>query len=160
MAEEYHIAQVNIGRILGPMDGPIMADFAAWLDPINAIADKAPGFVWRLQSESGNATDFRVFGEEWMLLNMSVWKDIDSLFRYVYASEHVDVMRRRNEWFERLQEAFMCLWWVPEGHIPTPQEAEAKILYLREHGPTPLSFTFKKRFTVEEMLAAVNDHAR
>ncbi|MBC7810955.1 MAG: DUF3291 domain-containing protein, partial [Burkholderiales bacterium] len=157
MPNEYHLAQVNIGRILGPMDGPIMADFAAWLDPINAIADKAPGFVWRLQTEAGDATALRVFGEEWMLINMSVWESVDNLFHYVYASEHVDVMRRRSEWFERLQEAFMALWWIPAGHIPTPEEAEAKITYLREHGPTPLSFTFKKRFTVEEMLAMVTE---
>jgi hypothetical protein len=141
----FHVAQVNIARPKAPVDSPLLADFKALLDPVNAIADAAPGFVWRLQDEAGNATAIPVFGDDALIVNMSVWESIEALWDFVYANDHLAVMRRRREWFERM-DRFMCLWWVPAGHIPDVAEAEARLTLLREHGPTPHAFTFKKRF--------------
>ena len=110
----FHIAQLNIGRARGPVDGPIMAEFMALLDPVNAVADASPGFVWRLQTEDGNATALRPYEDERMIVNMSVWESIEDLAAFVYRSGHVDVMRRRREWFEPMK-PYMVLWWVPAG---------------------------------------------
>ena len=117
----------------------------AALDPINALADGTPGFVWRLQTEDGNATSIRAFDDDLMMLNMSVWESVEELTQFVYRSAHVDVMRRRREWFERI-ETHMVLWWVPAGHIPSVDEALERLTHLRAHGPTPYAFTFKVRF--------------
>ena len=106
----FHIAQLNIGRARGPIDSPIMAEFVALLDPVNAVADASPGFVWRLQTEEGNATAVRPYEDESIAVNMSVWESIDELAAFVYRSGHVDVMRRRREWFEPMK-VFMVLWW-------------------------------------------------
>jgi hypothetical protein len=142
----YELAQLNIGIIKGPMDSPLMADFTANLDRINALAERSEGFVWRLQTEEGNATALRPFDNPDLLLNMSVWKDIDSLHRYVYNSGHVDLMRRRREWFERMAEAFLVLWWVPKDHRPSITEAISKLETLRKNGPTAEAFTFRNTF--------------
>jgi hypothetical protein len=142
----YEIAQLNIGIIRGPMDSPVMDEFAANLQRINALAEASPGFVWRLQTEAGDATAIRPFKDENMLVNMSVWRDVESLNQYVYRSAHVDVMRRRKEWFERMREAFLVLWWVPPGHRPSIAEALAKHDVLRSNGPTPEAFTFRQAF--------------
>jgi hypothetical protein len=142
----YELAQLNIGIIKGPMDSPVMADFAANLERINALAERSPGFVWRLQTDDGDATAIRPFEDENMLVNMSVWRDVDSLNTYVYSSAHVEVMRRRREWFERMTEAFLVLWWVTTGHRPTVAEAIARLEILRTKGPTPEAFTFRKAF--------------
>lgn len=150
----YHLAQVNIARMRGAIDSPIMADFVAQLDAINAVADTTPGFVWRLQGADGNATALRVFDDPMLIINMSVWESIEALFEYTYRSDHIDVYRRRGEWFERMDTPHMALWWLPAGHIPTPQEAKDRLALLERDGATPLAFTFKRRFTVEEMLAA------
>jgi Domain of unknown function (DUF3291) len=141
----FHIAQVNIGRPKAPVDAPLLADFKALLDPVNAVADAAPGFVWRLQDGDGNATSIAVYGDESLIVNMSVWESIDALWDFVYSSDHLAVMRRRREWFERM-ELFMCLWWVPAGHLPDVAEAEGRLDHLRKHGPTEHAFTFKQRF--------------
>ena len=142
----HELAQLNIGIIRGPMDSPVMAEFAANLERINAVAEATPGFVWRLQTEEGDATAIRPFDNENMLVNMSVWKDIESLRRYVYHSAHVEVMRRRREWFEPMREAFLVLWWVPPGHRPSIAEAIAHLERLRRHGPSPEAFTFRHSF--------------
>lgn len=139
----YELAQLNIGVIKGPMDSPLMADFANNLERINQLAEASPGFVWRLQTEEGDATSIRPFGDENTIVNMSVWRDIESLNRYVYKSAHVDIMRRRKEWFERMPEAFLVLWWVPRGHRPTVDEAIAKLTLLRERGASAEAFTFR-----------------
>jgi heme-degrading monooxygenase HmoA len=141
----FHIAQVNIALAKAPVDSPLLADFAALLDPVNALADESPGFVWRLQTEEGNATAIRAFDDDRLIVNMSVWESIDDLTNFVYRSPHVEVMRRRREWFERI-EVFMTLWWVEAGHIPTVGEAEQRLDHLRAHGPTPFAFTFKARY--------------
>lgn len=117
----------------------------ALLDPVNAIADAAAGFVWRLQTEAGNATSIPVLGDDRLIVNMSVWASIDQLADFVYRSGHVAVMRRRREWFERIK-VFMALWWVPAGHLPTVAEAEERLEHLRSHGPTARAFTFRQRF--------------
>lgn len=150
---KFHIAQVNIAAMRGAIDSDIMADFVANLERINAVADATPGFVWRLQGEEGNATAFRVFESDMLIINMSVWESVDVLFDYTYRSDHIDVFRRRAEWFTRMETPHMALWWIPAGHIPTPQEAKARLEYMQEHGVTPFAFTFKKRFTPDEMLA-------
>jgi Domain of unknown function (DUF3291) len=148
----YHIAQLNIALMCAPLDSPIMADFVAWLEPVNAIADSAPGFIWRLQSESGDATSIRAFDEDYMLVNMSVWKSVDDLYQYVYKSDHAQVFRRRKEWFELMEQSATVMWWIPAGHIPTVDEAKIKLELLRKNGPTPQAFTFKQQFSVEDML--------
>jgi len=142
----HELAQLNIGIIKGPMDSPVMADFAANLERINSLAEAAPGFVWRLQTEEGDATAIRPFEKENMLVNMSVWQDLDSLRRYVYHSAHVDVMRRRREWFEQMSEAFLVLWWVPRGYRPSITEAIARLELLRVKGPSFEAFTFRHSY--------------
>ena len=142
----YELAQLNIGIIKGPMDSPVMAEFAGNLERINALAERSPGFVWRLQTEDGDATAIRPFEDENMLVNMSVWRDGESLNKYVYSSAHVDVMRRRKQWFERMSEAYLVLWWVPRGHRPSVTEAIAKLEALRTQGPTAQAFTFRHVF--------------
>ncbi len=142
----FQLAQLNIGVIKGPMDSPVMADFKANLDRINALAERSPGFVWRLQTEEGDATAVRPFDDENMLVNMSVWESIETLNQYVYRSEHVELMRRRREWFERLDQAFLVLWWVPRGHAPTVAEAIERLQKLRDFGPTLQAFTFRTAF--------------
>jgi hypothetical protein len=142
----HQIAQLNIARFRAPMDHPGMAGFVKQLDPVNALADAAPGFVWRLQTEEGNATSIHAFEDDLMLVNMSVWESVEALAEFVYRSGHVDVMRRRREWAEHMKEAYMCLWWIPAGQIPTIEEAKERLEHLREHGPTPRAFTFKRRF--------------
>ena len=149
-AMTYELAQLNIGIIKGPMDSPVMADFAANLERINALAEQTRGFVWRLQTDQGNATAIRPFDDENMLVNMSVWRDVDSLRRFVYRSDHVDIMRRRGQWFERMSEAFFVLWWVPEGHRPSVAEAIAKLAILRRNGPTAEAFTFRQSYSAPD----------
>jgi hypothetical protein len=148
----YHIAQLNIALMRAPLDSPIMADFVAWLEPVNAIADSASGFVWRLKTESGDATALRPFDDDSILVNMSVWKSIEDLYHYVYKSDHAQVFRRRKAWFELMEQSSMVLWWIPAGHVPTVDEAKVKLELLRKNGPTPQAFTFKQQFSVEEML--------
>ncbi|MCK6623977.1 MAG: DUF3291 domain-containing protein [Anaerolineae bacterium] len=146
MSSKYHLAQVNIGRILAPLDGPLMAGFVARLDEINALADGTPGFVWRLQTEEGNATDLRPYDDDRILVNMSVWESLEDLKAYVYKSAHAEVMRQRRQWFEKFEGMYMTLWWVKAGHIPTVAEAKRRLEYLSEHGPSAHAFTFKQPF--------------
>lgn len=146
----YHIAQINVGRTLYPMDDPGIADFVNQLDEINALADAAPGFVWRLQSDSGNATDIVLTEDPQFIINMSVWASPESLFDYVYKTAHTKVMARRRQWFERPDSAYQCLWWIPAGHIPTPQEGLDRLAILDANGPGPDAFTFKQRFPMPD----------
>lgn len=141
----YELAQLNIGKMKGPLDSPLLADFVANLDRINTVAEASAGFVWRLQTSEGDATSLRPLGDD-TLVNMSVWKDVASLRNYVYRSAHVEVMRRRKEWFEHVSEAFVVLWWVPGGHRPSIQEAIAKLELLRSAGPSEDAFTFREAY--------------
>ena len=142
----FELAQVNVGRLVAPLDDPQLADFVAALDPVNAVADSAPGFVWRLQTDDGNATAVRAFewdaaGSAGIIVNMSVWRDLEHLAAFVYSDVHRQVLRRRRQWFQRMQEAYTACWWVASGHRPSTDEAEDRILHLRAHGPTAHSFT-------------------
>ncbi len=142
----YHLAQCNIGRLRAPLDTPLLAGFVAALAPINALADRAPGFVWRLQTEDGDATAIRPFDDDMLAVNMSVWESVEALAAFTYSSEHRDVMRRRREWFERLAEAYLVLRWIPAGTIPAIGEAKTRLELLRARGPSPDAFTFRAPF--------------
>ena len=150
---DFHIAQINIGRAVGPVDGPQLAGFMALLDPINELADNSPGFVWRMQDEAGNNTSLRPYDDERIIVNMSTWESIDALWDFVYKSAHVEIFRRRREWFERFESTYLGLWWVPAGTIPTVEDAKLRLASLDEHGPTPYAFTFKQRFAPEQVAA-------
>ena len=141
----YHLAQLNIAWMKAPLDAPQMADFVANLERINALAEGSPGYVWRLQDEAGDATTIRPFGDE-VLVNMSVWQDVQSLSDYVYKSAHTEMLKRRREWFERVEQAHQVLWWVPAGHRPSVFEAAERLAHLREHGATAQAFTFRQVF--------------
>ena len=143
---DYQLAQINIARAVAPLDDPRLADFVARLDEINALADESPGFVWRLQSESGNASDIQAFADPRLLINLSVWDSLESLFGYVYRSGHTAVMARRREWFERPSRPHIALWWIPAGHLPSVEDSLGRLDHLERHGPTPEAFTFKRRF--------------
>ena len=143
----FELAQVNIGRLLAPVDSPVIADFMAALDPINALADTSPGFIWRLQTTEGNATSLHSFDDELIISNMSVWASIEALRAFTYTSAHTGVMRRRREWFEAYETAYMALWWVPAGHRPTIEEAKERLAALDRDGPTPYAFTFRTSFS-------------
>jgi hypothetical protein len=141
-----HLAQLNIALPREPLESPLLAEFVAALEPANAIADRSPGFGWRLQTEEGDATGIRAFGDDRLIVNMSVWESVEALRAFVYSGDHLAVMRRRREWFERMGEAFLALWWVPAGNVPTLGEAEERLDHLREHGPTPRAFTLRQHF--------------
>ncbi len=142
-----HLAQLNVARLLEPLDSPRLADFVGALDEVNAVADGAPGFVWRLQTESGNATDVRPWGDD-VIVNMSVWESVESLRAYVYGPEHAAVLRRRREWFNVLGTPHVVLWWVPDGHLPDLVEAGARLAGLERDGPGPEAFTLRVPFPV------------
>ena len=148
---EYLLAQVNIGRMLAPLDSPRLADFVAGLDPVNALADSAPGFVWRLQTEDGNATSVRAFewdqaGSAGVIVNMSVWETPEALAAFVYSDTHRRVLAQRRQWFERMTEAYTALWWIPRGTVPTPADAEERVRRLRANGPAADAFTLRVLF--------------
>jgi Domain of unknown function (DUF3291) len=153
LALDAHLAQINIGRARGPVDGPLLADFHALLDPVNALADTSPGFVWRLQTDAGNATALRPYDDDRIIVNMSLWESIDALWDFVYGGMHLEVMRRRREWFERFESTYLALWWIPAGTEPTVEDAKLRLASLDERGPTPYAFTFKQRFTAEVLAA-------
>ena len=140
----FELAQMNVARLRAPLDSPQLADFVGALDRINAVADGSPGFVWRLQDDSGNATALQPMGED-VIINMSVWKDAKSLQAFAYRGDHAGVMKRRREWFEKM-DLYLVLWWVPYGHRPSPEEGIARLEILRTRGPGPEAFTFGKLF--------------
>jgi hypothetical protein len=146
MTQKYQLAQCNIGRAKGPMDGPVMAGFAARLEDINALADGAPGFVWRLQTDEGNATSIQTYEDPLILVNLSVWESPEHLRAFVYRTDHANVMRQRRQWFERFEGVYLVLWWVPAGHIPTTSEAKERLAHLQKHGDTPHAFSFGHLF--------------
>ena len=143
---EYHLAQANVARMRGPLDSPVMTGFVARLAEINALADAAPGFVWRLQTGDGDATSIRAFDDERILLNLSVWESAEALRDYVYQSRHQELLRQRRDWFETMDPASVVLWWTPVGHRPGVSEGVERLDQLRRNGPGPAAFTFRARF--------------
>lgn len=142
----FHLAQANIGLLRAPIEDPIMEGFRSQLDSINALADCSPGFVWRLQTEDGNALAIRPFADERMAINMSVWESLEALQQYVYGSAHVGPLRDRKQWFESIEGPILVLWWIPVGHVPTVAEAQERLAHLKERGPSPGAFTFRTPF--------------
>jgi hypothetical protein len=146
----YYLAEVNIARMRAPLDDPLMAPFVALLAPINAEAEASPGYVWRLQTEDGDATALRVFDDARILINMSVWESVEALHAYTYKSAHIGLIRGRREWFEPVEGPRMALWWIPRGTLPTVQDARARLDLLARSGPTPDAFTFTHLFPPPE----------
>lgn len=144
---KFHLAQVNIGRFIRPVEDPANADFVNALDHVNALAEASPGFVWRLTGDGNNATDIKPFPDDPnMAINMSVWESIDALAAFVYRNmDHRGVMRRRREWFEEMK-VYMALWWVPAGTLPTIEDAKTRLALLERLGPTAEAFTFRQPF--------------
>jgi hypothetical protein len=151
---EFCLAQLNVGRAVSALDDVRMADFMDQLDEINALAERSPGFIWRLKSDIGNATDIKISDDPLFIINLSVWRTIDDLHAFVYRSDHKDVFARRFEWFERRKGPGTVMWWQPAGTVPTPQEAMERLALLAELGPTAEAFTFKERFDPPEDVAA------
>jgi hypothetical protein len=142
----WHLAQVNVAVLKAPLDSPRLRDFVEMLDPVNAIADAAPGFVWRLQTEDGDATSIRAFDDDRIIVNLSVWESPGALGDFVFASRHLEVLRRRREWFEKMATAHVAMWWIPAGSIPTVEEAKARLDLLETRGPSADAFTLREPF--------------
>lgn len=150
--DKWELAQVNIARLIEPLDSERIADFVANLEPVNAEADSAPGFIWRLKTEEGDATSIKGF--EWdvhdtagVIVNLSKWESVEDLKEFMYKAKHVEMMKRRFEWFHKVAEATTALWWVPAGHIPTVEEAELKLQTLRNLGPGPEAFNLRTLYS-------------
>ncbi|HEY1931515.1 MAG TPA: DUF3291 domain-containing protein [Acetobacteraceae bacterium] len=142
----WHVAQMNVGTVRYPVDDPRVAEFMGALDRVNAMADATPGFVWRLQSAQGNATDILVSANPLFLVNMSVWESVEALFDFVYRTEHRLVMAKRREWFEPPDGPYLVLWWVPAATLPTPQDGLERLRFLAAHGPSAHAFTFRDKY--------------
>ena len=151
----FHLAQCNIVKLKAPLEPPVVAGFVAALDPINALADEAPGFVWRLKGDDGNATSIRVFADDQILLNMSVWESIEALRLFVYRSGHRDVLHHRREWAERMGEAQAAVWWIRAGTIPEPSEAIVRLNSLERLGDTAYAFTFQSTFDAPDEVGSI-----
>ena len=141
-----HLAHANVARMRGPIEDSVMAGFVERLEPLNSLADESPGFVWRYQTDEGDATEIRVFDDELILFNMSVWESIEALENYVYWSNHIEALQKKAEWFERAGRATLALWWIEAGHLPSVEEAKERFDLLWRDGPSAAVFTFKDRF--------------
>jgi hypothetical protein len=142
----WHVAQVNVALLNAPLDAPATRSFVELLDPINALADGSPGFVWRLQTGDGDATSIRVFDDDLIIVNLSVWETIDDLRAYVFASDHGGVLRRRRDWFAKMPAAHLAIWWTPVGSLPTVVDAARRLELVRERGASLDAFTFREPF--------------
>lgn len=154
MTARYHLAQVNIAKALAPLDSPVMQGFVEQLEHINQLAEASPGFVWRLQTEAGDATALKPFEDERIIVNMSVWESLAALKHYVYSGEHLRVLRDKKQWFEKPGAPILALWWVPAGHTPSIAEAKQVLVRLTEQGPSVEAFSFAKPFPAPEQRTA------
>jgi hypothetical protein len=144
--KNFHLAQLNIAEAKAPMEDEVMKGFFDRLDEINMVAEESPGFVWRLQTEDGNATSIQAFDNLLMLVNMSIWEDVEALKSFVYKTVHVELLQDRDAWFIKMVKIHQVLWWVPAGCVPTLDEASARLELLNEKGPGPDAFTFARSF--------------
>jgi hypothetical protein len=151
---DHELAQINVARLRAPSDDPLVAEFFDALDRVNALAEASPGFVWRFQTEDGNATSVHPFGDELVIVNISTWVDAASLNDFAYRTDHAGFLRRRREWFERMVEASMALWWVDAGHRPTVAESVARLDHLRANGPSVRAFSFREAYAADGVLSA------
>ncbi len=143
----YFIAEINIAKMKGvDINDPIMKEFVENLDSVNQIAEQSEGFVWRLKDENNNATSLNPYDDERIIINVSVWKSIETLENFMYRTFHSDFLKRRKEWFLAYGTAHTAMWWIPEGHIPTMQEAVDKLDLLQKNGPSPSAFDFRNKF--------------
>ena len=142
----HHLAQVNVAQAKADMESELMQGFVSRLDEINALAESAEGFIWRLKEDGGSATAIRVFDDPLLLINMSVWANLEALKHYVYKSLHVELIKDREVWFNKMGESHQALWWIPAGHIPSTEEARKKLEYIRKNGPSADAFTFAKPY--------------
>jgi heme-degrading monooxygenase HmoA len=154
---DWHIAQMNVATALYPLEDPRIADFIAALDEVNALAEHSPGFVWRLKSEQGNATDIKVTDDPKMIVNLTVWASVQTLFDFVYKSSHRLVMARRREWFERPVRAYQVMWWIAAGSVPSVEDGLARLAHLDAEGPGPHAFTFKQKFPPPDVAGTAED---
>ncbi len=143
MANKYHIAQLNIGKLLHPMEHPAIAGFKDNLEQINRLAERSQGFIWRLKDDSGNATHIQVFHDPLIIVNMSVWESVETLQSFVYLTEHKKFIQKRHLWFEKLSTPYMAIWWISEGHIPSLEEALDRLNHLIKEGESEYAFTFR-----------------
>ena len=150
MATKYHLAEVNIAQMRAPLDSSVMAGFVARLNEINALADASPGFVWRLQTDAGNATYLRPYEDDRILFNLSVWETFEAFKSYVYKSAHAEVLRQRREWFDQFTGVYVAMWWIPIGHVPSVDEAKKRLAHLQAHGPSQFAFGFKSVLEPDE----------
>ena len=142
----YHVAQINIARMIAPIDDPIMADFVAQLAPVNALADSSPGFVWRLQTDRGDATSIIDLDDEMIIVNLTVWENMEALREFVYKNAHYRILRDRKRWFEKFDGPYYAIWWIPAGHLPSVAEGKQRLEYLRQHEDSAYAFSFKNVF--------------
>jgi hypothetical protein len=146
-----HLAELNVGKFKYPTSDPRMAEFMDNLDRVNALAERSPGFVWRLKGDNNNATEFRI-GDD-MAVNLSVWESAEHLENYVFKTVHVQFYRKRGAWFDLMEKPHMVFWWVEEGHRPTLDEAYGRLLRYQQHGPTDFAFGWAEVMDIERMRA-------
>jgi hypothetical protein len=144
----YHLAQLNVARMMADnINDPRMASFVALLDTINSLGEQSEGFVWRLKDdETGNATSFNPWNDERLIINLTVWEGLESLKNFAFKGNHLEVMKRRREWFESFGTLSTALWWIPAGHTPSVEEAKERLTYLQEHGASEFVFDFRQSF--------------
>lgn len=153
----WYVAQMNVGTVLYPLDDPRIAEFMGLLDQVNAMADASPGFVWRLQSAQGNATDIQVSDDPRFIVNMSVWRSVEALFDFVYRSSHRGVMAKRRNWFTRPDRAYQVLWWIPAGSTPDIAQGLERLGWLDRNGASPYAFDFRNKFAPPGVLGPPED---
>jgi hypothetical protein len=146
MTPRHHLAQLNIARMRAPLEDPVMEGFRTQLDPVNALAEASPGFVWRFQTDEGDATAVRAYDDERILVNLSVWESLEALHAFVYQSGHVGPLRDRKQWFEPMEGPSLVLFWIPAGTRPTVEDAKERLDRLARLGPGPEAFTFRVPF--------------
>ena len=143
----HQLAQINVARMIGVnIDDPIMKEFVDNLDSVNELAESSAGFVWRLKDESNNASSFNPYNDEQIIINISVWEDVDSLEQFTYKTFHTDFLKRRKEWFMKYGQAHFALWWIKENQFPTIDEAVKRLEHYQKNGPSEHAFNFKQRY--------------
>lgn len=152
MTQAYQLAQANIARTRATLDDPLMRGFVEQLEPINRLADDSPGFVWRLQTEEGDATSIQLFEDARIIVNLSVWESFETLKAFVYSGAHLQVLREKKSWMEQLDTPSLVLWWVPTGHRPSPAEARQVLARLEQLGPSAAAFTFANPYPLSALL--------
>ncbi|WP_137939932.1 DUF3291 domain-containing protein [Chitinivorax sp. B] len=146
MSPHFHLAQVNIAKTKAPMNDPSMQGYVEQITHLNHLADQSPGFIWRLQSDEGDATAIRLFDDPLIMINLSVWTSLDALTKYVYQGDHLQAVKQRKQWFEPQTSPRLALWWLPAGELPTPGQAKDKLMQLATQGATQTAFTFAHPF--------------